>query len=217
MDLEKKADLRASDADRDAVASRLGDALAEGRLSPEEHAERLDQLYATKTYAELEPLLSDLPGHENGQEPKISLLKDESPADAPARPSPSIVAIFGGAERKGRWLADPHTSVTTVFGGVELDYRQAVLTQREVVVDVWCVFGGIHVTVPPGVRVETNVTAIFGGCDDSKNDTVDPQAPVIRFNGVVIFGGISFKRRMPKERLREMRERKRQERRNRDS
>jgi hypothetical protein len=53
--------LRASDADRDRAASVLNEALAEGRLTPEEHSERLDSIYAAKTQADLVPVLEDLP------------------------------------------------------------------------------------------------------------------------------------------------------------
>lgn len=56
-----EADLRASDADRDRVADILRDALAEGRLTTEEHSERLDGVYAAKTVGELEPYVRDLP------------------------------------------------------------------------------------------------------------------------------------------------------------
>ena len=45
--------MRASDADRDEVADRLREALAEGRITPEEHAERIDAVYKAKTYADL--------------------------------------------------------------------------------------------------------------------------------------------------------------------
>ena len=51
--------LRASDADRDRAASVLNDALADGRLTADEHAERLDTVYAAKTHAELVPVLDD--------------------------------------------------------------------------------------------------------------------------------------------------------------
>ena len=47
--------LRASDADRDRAASVLNEALAEGRLTPEEHSERLDSICAAKTLADWEP------------------------------------------------------------------------------------------------------------------------------------------------------------------
>jgi uncharacterized membrane protein len=39
------AGLRASDADRDRVADILREALAEGRLTADEHAERVDGVY----------------------------------------------------------------------------------------------------------------------------------------------------------------------------
>ncbi|MGW7331497.1 DUF1707 SHOCT-like domain-containing protein, partial [Streptomyces sp. NPDC054840] len=54
-------ELRASDADRDRVVERLRDAVAEGRLDMEEFEERLDAVYRSRTYAELEPLTRDLP------------------------------------------------------------------------------------------------------------------------------------------------------------
>ena len=42
--------LRASDADRDRAASVINNALAEGRLTAEEHSDRLDAIYAAKTH-----------------------------------------------------------------------------------------------------------------------------------------------------------------------
>jgi uncharacterized protein DUF1707 len=56
------AQMRASDADREAVAGRLREAHAEGRLSFEEFQERLDATYAARTHGELTPLTRDLPG-----------------------------------------------------------------------------------------------------------------------------------------------------------
>ena len=53
--------LRASDADRDAVAERLRQAAVEGRLEPDELEERLHTALRARTYGELDPLLSDLP------------------------------------------------------------------------------------------------------------------------------------------------------------
>lgn len=186
--------MRASDADRDEVADRLREALAEGRITAEEHAERIDAVYKARTYADLEPVLSDLPDAEQAPRPRVDLRKE--PALAPPPPqSPNLVAIFAGAQRKGRWLVEPTTNVSCVFGGVELDFRQAVLSRGEVTVNITCVFGGVDITVPPGVRVTGSTTAIFGGNDLPEDDTVDPAAPVIRLTGMVLFGGVSVKRR----------------------
>lgn len=55
-------DIRASDADRDAVVERLRRALSQGRLSVAEFDERAAAAYAAKTHGELEVLTRDLPG-----------------------------------------------------------------------------------------------------------------------------------------------------------
>ncbi|MGZ4202652.1 MAG: DUF1707 SHOCT-like domain-containing protein [Thermoleophilaceae bacterium] len=52
---------RASDAEREAVAERLRDAAAEGRLTTDELGERVEAAYKAQTTAELEPLTADLP------------------------------------------------------------------------------------------------------------------------------------------------------------
>lgn len=54
--------LRMSDAEREAAAAELGEHYAQGRLSAEEHAERLDAAWAARTRGELAPLFRDLPG-----------------------------------------------------------------------------------------------------------------------------------------------------------
>jgi Domain of unknown function (DUF1707) len=62
--------LRASDADRDAVVSRLRDAAAEGRLDPEELEERVDAALRARTYGELSRLVADLPGDTAAARPR---------------------------------------------------------------------------------------------------------------------------------------------------
>ena len=54
-------ELRAGDADRDRIAERLREAVAEGRLDAAEFAERLDTCYRARTLGELVPLTADLP------------------------------------------------------------------------------------------------------------------------------------------------------------
>ncbi len=53
--------LRASDSDREEVADRLRRATSEGRLTGDELEERLEALYAARTYGDLDALVADLP------------------------------------------------------------------------------------------------------------------------------------------------------------
>jgi hypothetical protein len=54
---------RASDADRDAAAGLLNEAFAEGRLTADEHDQRLSAAYAARSWQQLHQLTADLPAH----------------------------------------------------------------------------------------------------------------------------------------------------------
>jgi hypothetical protein len=178
--------LRASDADRDRAAAVLNEALAEGRLTAQEHSERLDSIYAAKTQADLVPLLDDLPRNAH----------DLAPAPAAGGIERAggnrIIAIFAGASRKGVWRVPPVSTVVTVFGGADIDLRDAILPGQEITIRAVSVFGGVSITVPPEMRVIDSGVAVFGGRDVS-GDTVAagaPDAPVLRLSGACVFGGM---------------------------
>lgn len=67
------ASLRASDSDREKVAERLNHAMTEGRLSGDELEQRLEALYAARTYGELDALLADLPLSRTRGRPRVRL------------------------------------------------------------------------------------------------------------------------------------------------
>lgn len=54
--------MRVSDADREAIAARLRDNYAEGRLTQDELDERVSAALSAKTFGDLRPLTTDLPG-----------------------------------------------------------------------------------------------------------------------------------------------------------
>ena len=53
--------IRLSDAEREAAAADLGEHFAQGRLTADEHAERLEQVWSAKTRGEVPPIFRDLP------------------------------------------------------------------------------------------------------------------------------------------------------------
>jgi hypothetical protein len=187
--------LRASDADREQAASMLNEALAEGRLSVAEHSQRLDAVYEAKTHAEIAPLIEDLPAKGTAQAPA------QRTEVAPAGGHGSmIVAIFGGATRKGRWHAEQHMTAVTIFGGASLDFREAVLPAKEITLNTTCICGGIEIVVPPEMRVVDRGVAIFGGrdtgSDSAEAETAD--GPVLRLTGLTLCGGIDVKHKQRK-------------------
>jgi hypothetical protein len=53
--------IRLSDAERDAAAAALGEHFAQGRLTADEHDDRLEQVWKAKTRGEIAPIFRDLP------------------------------------------------------------------------------------------------------------------------------------------------------------
>ena len=190
------AHLRASDTDRDQVVDVLREALMSGRLTQDEHAERLEQTLQAKTLGELEPITRDLvvPGTALPQPATASVTSTSPvPIEEPANPTESfdhMVAIFGGGERKGRWRVKRRTNAIAVFGGHDLDMTNAVFEGREVTIWAFAVFGGIDITVPEGVTVRNEGVGIFGGFGARGSDDPDPNAPVVVVKGLALFGGV---------------------------
>ena len=190
------AHLRASDIDRDQVVDVLRDALMSGRLSQDEHADRLEQTLQAKTLGELEPITRDLlvPGQAAPQSAAApvassSLVPIEEPAN-PAESFDTMLAIFGGGERKGRWRVKRRTNAVAVFGGHDLDMTDAVFEGREVTIWAFAVFGGIDITVPEGVSVRNEGVGIFGGFAARGSEDPDPNAPTVVVKGLALFGGV---------------------------
>jgi len=184
--------LRASDADRDRAASVLNEAMAQGRLTAEEHSERLDAIYAAKTHADIVPIIDDLPAAAAAVAPSPG-----AGTVAAASRGRRLVAVFGGISRKGRWQPEPVTRIVAVCGGAEIDLRDAVLPGREITINVVAVCGGAEITVPPEMRVIDTRTAVMGGREIAGDsaESARPDAPVLRLTGTCVCGGIQVKRK----------------------
>ena len=61
--------LRIGDADREIAARELGEHFALGRITADEHSERLEQIWAARTAADLSPAFRDLPREPAAQQP----------------------------------------------------------------------------------------------------------------------------------------------------
>ncbi|MFE9425347.1 DUF1707 domain-containing protein [Kitasatospora sp. NPDC006697] len=197
-----EAELRASDADRERIAELLRDAYAEGRLTVEEHAERIEAAYGAKTLGELVPLTRDLPSHPVAAgEAVVAPAPRPAPVPLPpARNEPTdMVAVFGGATRKGRWRVGSVIRATAIFGGIEIDLTDAVFESPEVEITVNAFFGGVSVRVPENVTLVGTGFGIFGGFDVREQTAPDPHAPVVRVKGSAIFGGADAKARKGKK------------------
>ena len=191
--------LRASDADRERVAETLREAAGDGRLTMDELDERLDAVYAAKTYAELVPITSDLP--DTGNVPAPS----RSPSGGVRQyggegTSHTAIAILGGFSRKGDWVVPRTFNAFMLMGGGEIDLREARFADPEVSIHVVAIMGGCEITVPEDATVNVNGVGIMGAFEHSAQGSgISAGGPVINISGVAFMGGVDVTRKPPKK------------------
>ncbi|WP_307801703.1 DUF1707 domain-containing protein [Microbispora triticiradicis] len=184
--------MRASDADRERVVTVLTDAVIDGRLTPMEHEERVERVWAARTLGELAELTVDL------------LPPESQPFRMDNRP---VTAFFRTETRGGRWVVPSQIPVTSLGGTVSMDLCEALLQSRHVVVQLAVMAGTVTLLVPEGVRI---VTAPAARVRSFRNEVRlppgatghAPDAPVIELAGFV-FGGkvVARSPKRPRRRL----------------
>ncbi|MFC7305291.1 DUF1707 domain-containing protein [Streptomyces monticola] len=209
-------ELRASDADRDRVAERLRDALAEGRLDMDEFEERLDTAYKARTYGELEPLTRDLPAVSGSSAPAAAAPGNGNGSALWAAriggqgTSSGGVAIMSGFTRKGQWTAPRRFNCFAFWGGGTIDLREANFEAPEVVINCVAIMGGMDVIVPPGVEVVVRGIGVMGGFDDRESGVPgEPGAPRVIVTGFAFWGGVGIQRKLTRAQKLERKKNKR--------
>jgi hypothetical protein len=172
-------DLRASDADRDRVLALLAEAMSDGRLTAEEHADRVQRAFSARTLGELAALTTDL----------------AVPSAQPLRLDGGrvIAGIFSPARRDGRWVVPESLTVTAMFGEVEVDFTQAILQASRVQLYA-TVFGGrLRLIVPDGVSVIVSGHMVLGRRRGGTPPPAGPGAPVIEVKALVLGGELTVR------------------------
>jgi hypothetical protein len=172
-------DLRASDADRERVVTVLAEAAGDGRLSLEEHAQRVHRAYAARTLGELAGLTEDL----------------AAPSAQPLRldDSRSIAAFFRREERAGRWVVPDRLTVTAIGGHVVLDLRDALLQGQHTIVQATIIGGQLHLLVPGGVEVilvRANAAGRYQADRERPPQRAEAGRPVIEIRAFTVAGQV---------------------------
>lgn len=168
----------------------LGEALAAGRLTSEEHAERLEAVYAARTYGELEPITRDLPRERTG-----TVVLPESTVRQ------EVSATLSKVHRGGRWVPGRHTELRAVFGALIVDMSEAVLPGREITVSASSFCGKLVLRVPENARIIDEGGAVLGKWAVSgrlrrpDGAAAEPQdGPLIRIVGRARLGKVAIVR-----------------------
>ena len=184
-------------ADRERVAEALCLHFAADNIGMEMLEDRLACVYVAQSAAQLQGLVADLPPLPNHR-----IDAGAAPIIAPSSVVPMrgvVMAVLGGAARKGSWLVPRELKVVAIMGGAEIDLREGKFAPGVTEIDVTVFMGGVEIIVPRGVRVETLGAAFMGGFQADAGDAtaLEPNQPVLRVTGLAIMGGVDVKVKRP--------------------
>lgn len=177
--------LRASDADRERVAGLLGEALADGRLTADEHRERIDLLYSTRTRDELVPLTADLGTGPYDVERQRSAVPVERVAPQVAILSSSMARPTGRVE--GRMVG------VAFLGNARIDLSHASLDEDGVEITAYAIVGQVDIVVPPDARVTMTGFPLVGSLSPTR-EPGPADGPHVKVSAFALLGSVIIHR-----------------------
>jgi hypothetical protein len=172
----------ASDGDREAAAEALAESVAAGRLPLADHGARLDALFGARTRDQVLAVTADLP------ELPVRRRGLYRAVDAQR-----CTVIGGTVHRTGRFPIGRLCTVTAAFGRVDLDFRTAVPSQREIGLTVWGTAARISVTVPAGWGL-SNKVLVLGVSQSVADRDGDHGDPLLSLRGACLGGSLTVTR-----------------------
>lgn len=100
-------------------------------------------------------------------------------------------ATFSGQEINSKGDEFKGASLNAIFGGIDLNLTDAQI-QKDTLINVTSVFGGVDIIVPVNVNVKVQSTSIFGGVDN-KIKKYTENLPTIYVKAFCLFGGADIK------------------------
>lgn len=187
--------LRCADHDRELVAQVLNNAYAQGRLTFDEHAERIARAYDALTFGDLDTLTADL---------VAAPLRRLAPAPSPSpvvAPVLTVRAVAPGEYTGGNAFFStlkpgrldtlaPEVTLNAWLGEIRLDLVDATFASRDTTLNVGGLMCEVRIRVPAGVDVNTSRLSMVMG--EAKVEGTVPRPDGIRLNlvGTVVMGEV---------------------------
>ncbi|MDQ5873242.1 MAG: cell wall-active antibiotics response protein [Acidobacteriota bacterium] len=125
-----------------------------------------------------------------------SLGRNRDRAPAHLSDGMSDFAFMGGVNRVVESRDFRGGEATAVMGAVELDLRGSTIATSPAIIDVFALWGGIEIKVPPEWKVDVRGIPILGGFENKARSSVqDATAPeqLLVIRGTALMGGVEIK------------------------
>jgi hypothetical protein len=190
------ANIRIGDRERDAIASLLQKAAADGRLSMEELDDRLEAALKAKTYGDLDPLVADL----SAELPSQTLVSGRPQVKGPPPPGYSQadpLRLDGGTsseKRRGVWTVPPFIQINQGLGSVKLNFLQANPAAQLIDIQVTGGAGSILLVLPDGWAADADrVSKALGSKSVKVRREPAPGKPLLLLYGSLGLGSLKVR------------------------
>lgn len=157
---------------RQAVIEVLKDRFARGEIEMAEYERRVAAAADARRAGELAALVSDLGRSAAPLPPAVPDGKQQ------------IVSVMSSRTQHGDWLRADAVAVYAMMGSVDLDFTDVRPGDRPVVVEVYCTWSNVTLTVPAGMPVKMDVSAVMADASVHRSVTAERAAG----NGIVVRG-----------------------------
>lgn len=104
----------------------------------------------------------------------------------------SAFAVMAGNVQRAAGAPVRSVQATAVMGGCDIDLRRMAPGDRETVVDLFAMWGGIEIQIPEGWALVNQVTPIIAAVED-KTAPAAPDAPRVVLRGTLVMGGVEVR------------------------
>lgn len=156
---------------RQAVIEVLKDRFARGEIEMAEYERRVAAAADARRAGELAALVSDLG-------------RNAPPPPAVPDGKQQIVSVMSSRTQHGDWLRADAVAVYAMMGSVDLDFTDVRPGDRPVVVEVYGMWSNVTLTVPAGMPVKMDVSAVMADASVHRNVAAERAAG----NGIVVRG-----------------------------
>jgi predicted membrane protein len=107
----------------------------------------------------------------------------------------NLTFILGGGDHKFNSKSLRGGKITAIMGGGKIDLRDADIVEEEVFLDIFTLWGGVEMLVPPGWQINMRLMPILGGAQNKSGPAPNGSAQVrqLTVRGTAIMGGMEIK------------------------
>ncbi len=179
------------------MADVLGTAFANGRITFEEHDERLTLAYAARTFSELDVLTADLvtpsasaealtSDHRQGQVPERRFAANVPAAGPVLNDSTTVMSTL----RPGSPLHVPaQTNLVVILGDAKIDLVNATFASAVVCINLNVFMGDVKIRVPEGVHIVSALSNIMSEFK-TRDLSFSPSSVTVELHGTMVMGNV---------------------------